>query len=122
MNSISVVDQSLINKEAIIGENVGKAKEYGYKVLIVNDEPFLLMSMKLLVEQLQDTEIVQAMNGDEAVKINLYTIDGLLIVSESVQAVSGINEWRCNYSLAAGMYVYELQSENGTKTKQMIKF
>ena len=50
MNSISVVDQSLINKEANIGENVGKAKEYGYKVLIVNDEPFLLMSMKLLVE------------------------------------------------------------------------
>jgi|GEM_PF-6082399 len=69
-----------------------------------------------------ETTIAFYLPRDEAVKINLYTIDGLLIVSESVQAVSGINEWRCNYPLAAGMYVYELQSENGTKTKQMIKF
>ena len=39
------------------------------KFLIANDEPFILLSMKQIFESNPNNEVVQAMNGDEAVKI-----------------------------------------------------
>ena len=41
---------------------------HSYKFLIANDEPFILASMKHIFESNPNTSVVQAMNGDEAVK------------------------------------------------------
>lgn len=38
------------------------------KILIANDEPFILQTMRALFEMQGDIEIVEALNGDQAVK------------------------------------------------------
>ena len=52
----------------MIGQNLCKPTQK-YKVLLVNDQIFQLLAMRSRLEAHPNTEIVQAMNGDQAVKL-----------------------------------------------------
>ena len=55
------------------------------------------------------------------VRLTIYTIEGRLIESVDINGSYGLNSWRVDDELAAGTYIYQLQTHTATVSNKMVR-